>query len=53
MTTASFALEYAVRKFKGNQENFELKGIYQFWFVLMPLTYWVKTYIPQREKQKP
>ena len=48
-----FALEYAVRKFMGNQEDFKLKGIYQFWFVLMTLTYWVEAYIPQREKQTP
>jgi hypothetical protein len=48
----SFALEYADRVFKGNQEGFELKGAYtyQFCFVLMTLTYWVEAYIPQREK---
>jgi len=42
----SLALEHAVRKFKGNQEGFELKGTYQFWFVLMTLMYWMETYIP-------
>jgi hypothetical protein len=49
----SFALEYAVRKCKGNQEGFELKGTYQYWFVLLTLVYWVEAYIPQRGKQTP
>ena len=47
-----FVLDYAIMRFRVNQDGLKFNGTYQIWFMLLTLIFWADAYILLRKTDK-